>query len=305
MELIMTTDLAKVLPKSIDFNHSQLKTELSEKLTYYKNLVVTEGSIPAAKKDRAALNKLKTALDDKRKEVKRDCLNPFEDFEFRVKELIAMIDDPINTIDSQLKNFEEQKKSDKEKQIHDFFIENVGDLLALLPLKKIYNPKWPNAGYKMADIGKEITEAIFKTKNNINIIKAFNSDCEQQMLDKYLDTLDMGAAMAEKTRFEEQQKRLKDYEESQRKAAAEKSVEAQKATEPQVIEATYSEPAQAEQPQQSYIPEPEQCAPVQQEQLKTISVTFQNTTADFRHEMGVLCLNHRVKYGWTKREDLE
>jgi hypothetical protein len=305
MELIMTTDLAKELPKEILFNREQLKTELSEKLVYYKSLVVTEDSTKSAKVDRAKLNKLRTALEDKRIEVKKDCLIPYAEFEKEINELIGMIDEPINTIDSQLKNFEEQKKADKEKQINDFFLENVGDLLALLPLKKIYNPKWLNAGYKMSDIEKEIADTIFKAKNDINIIKAFGVECEQQMLDKYLFTLDMSAAMAEKTRFEEQQKRLKEYEELQRKAAAEKAAESLKSEPVKVIETTYSEPTQAAHPQQQYIPEPEQCTPVQQEQRKTISVTFQNTTADFRHEMGALCKAHGIKYDWAKREDLE
>ncbi|MGX8701546.1 DUF1351 domain-containing protein [Caproiciproducens sp.] len=307
MELIMTTDLAKELPKQIDFNHEQLKTELSEKLKYYNALVVTEDSIKSAKDDRAKLNKLKTALDDKRKEVKKDCLTPFEDFEKKVKELIGMIDEPITAIDTQLKVFDEQKKAEKEGQIKAFYLANIHELETLLPLEKIYNPKWLNSGYKMADIADEITKTIFKVKNDINIIKAFGVECEQQMLDTFLRTLDMSAAMAEKTRWEEQQKRLKEYEESQRKAAAEKAAEESKQPAPQVIETTFSEPTQAAQPQQSYIPEPDECPQpiVPDEPRKTISVTFHDTTADFRHEMGALCTKYGIKYGWAKREDLQ
>lgn len=298
MELIMTTDLAKVLPKSIDFNHEQLKTELAEKLMYYKNLVVTEDSIKSAKADKATLNKLRTALDDKRKEVKKDCLTPYEEFERNVKELIGMIDEPISTIDNQIKVFDEQTKAAKKKQINDFYLANIGDLLPLLSIAKIWNDRWLNVSYKMTDIEKEITDTIFKVKNSINIIKAFGIDCEQQMLDTFLRTLDMGAAMSEKTRWEEQQKHLKEYEESQRKAT-----EAQKAQEPQAVEATFSESTQSAQPQQLYIPEPDECP--EREQPKTISVTFRNTTADFRHEMGALCQKYGIKYGWAKKEDLQ
>ncbi|QEY34643.1 DUF1351 domain-containing protein [Caproiciproducens galactitolivorans] len=297
MELIMTTDLAKVLPRSIDFNHEQLKAELSQKLDYYNNLVVTEDSIKSAKADKVTLNKLRAALDDKRKEVKKDCLTPYEDFERKVKELICMIDKPIAAIDGQIKAFDEQKRSEKQDEIMRFFCEKIGDLEPLLPFEKIFNPRWLNATYKMSDIEKEITETIFKVRNNINIIKAFDVDCEQQMLDKYLETLDMSAAMAEKTRWEEQQKRLKEYEESQRKAqeavktAPDETTSEQKETSPE-------QPAP-----QSYIPEPEQCHA--REQLKTISVTFHDTTAEFRHGMHDLCVKYGIKYGWAKKEDLE
>lgn len=301
MELIMTTDLAKSLPKSIDFNHQQLKTELLEKLTYYKSLVVTEDSISSAKKDRAALNKLKTALDDKRKEVKNDCLTPFETFEKKVKELISMIDDPINAIDLQVKAFEDQKKAEKEKQIIAFYIANIGDLLSLLPFEKLNNARWLNATYKMADIEKEISDVIFKVKNDIAIIEAMGLGCEQQMLDKYLSTLNMSEALAEKTRFEEQQKRLKEYEESRRKAQ-----EAAKEPEPKYINTTFKDVAEPQEPQE-YIPEPEQCPQRSQavEEAKTISVTFRDTTADFRREMSALCAKHGIKYGWAKKEDIE
>nr|DAK78388.1 MAG TPA: Protein of unknown function (DUF1351) [Caudoviricetes sp.] len=307
MELIMSTDLAKALPKSIDFNHEQLKTELSQKLDYYNNLVVTEDSIKSAKADKATLNKLRTALDDKRKEVKKDCLTPYEDFEKKVKELIGMIDEPITAIDSQIKVFDDAKKHEKEGQIKAFYLANIHELETLLPLEKIWSPKWLNTTYKMADITGEITGTIFKVKNDINIIKAFGVECEQQMLDTFLRTLDMSAAMAEKTRWEEQQKRLKEYEESQRKAAAEKAAEESKQPAPQVIETTFSEPTPQPEPSQSYIPEPDECPQpiVPDEPRKTISVTFHDTTAGFRHEMGALCTKYGIKYGWAKREDLQ
>ncbi len=51
-------------------NYEELKSELSEQLQKYKNIVVTEDSIKEFKADKANLNRLKTALEDKRKEVK-------------------------------------------------------------------------------------------------------------------------------------------------------------------------------------------------------------------------------------------
>ena len=69
MEFKMMTVLESVLPKEILFNYEELKSELAEKLEKYNRMVVTEDGLAAAKKDRAALNKLLKALDDKRIEV--------------------------------------------------------------------------------------------------------------------------------------------------------------------------------------------------------------------------------------------
>lgn len=303
LELVMKTDLAKAIPQAIQFNYEELKTQLPERLTYYNNLVVTEDSIKSAKADKATLNKLRTAFEEARKEVKRDCLNPYNDFESKEKELVGMIDSAITSIDGQVKIFDDQKKQEKQTAIESFFSANVGDLAALLPIEKVWNPKWLNATYKMADIEKEIKDTIFKVKNSINIIKAFGVACEQQMIDKYLETLDMGAAMAEKTRWEEQQKRLKEYEESQKKAReeAERKAAEVRTVEPASVEekADAHDYIEAQIATSAHIPEPDECPPMQ-EAIKTIRVEFRDTTAAFRHEMHNLCVKYGVKYGWAR-----
>lgn len=303
MELVMKTDLAKAIPQAIQFNYEELKAQLPERLTYYNSLIVTEDSIKSAKSDKATLNKLRTAFEEARKEVKRDCLNPYNDFERKEKELVGMIDEAIGSIDSQVKNFDEQKKEQKHTEILSIYSANIGDLDSLLPFEKINNPRWLNASYKMADIEKEIKDTIFKVKNSLNIIKAFGVECEQQMIDKYLETLDMGAAMAEKTRWEEQQKQLKEYEESQKKAREEAE---RKAAEIRTVEpASVGEKAEAHDyieaqvVKSAHIPEPDEC-PAMQEVTKTIRVEFRDTTSDFRHEMHDLCVKYGIKYGWAK-----
>ena len=103
MEFIMSTDLTTALPKEIGFNFEELKAELAEKLDYYNNLVVTEDTIKEGKAEKAKLNKLREAVESKRKEIKKECMAPYTDFEAKVKELVAMIDAPVAAIDGQLK----------------------------------------------------------------------------------------------------------------------------------------------------------------------------------------------------------
>ena len=102
MEFVMGNSL-ETLPKTIDFNFEELKGQLAESLALYTGLVVTEDGIKGAKEDRAKLNKLREALENKRKEVKRECMAPYTDFEAKVKELVGLIDQPIAAIDAQLK----------------------------------------------------------------------------------------------------------------------------------------------------------------------------------------------------------
>ena len=60
--------------KEIRWNNEELKAEISEKMQEYKSLAFTAETIQDAKKDRAKLNKLRTAFEDERKKVKKQCM---------------------------------------------------------------------------------------------------------------------------------------------------------------------------------------------------------------------------------------
>lgn len=190
--------------QAIEFNFEELKTELSTRLEKYNNLTYTEETVKNAKEDRAGLNKFKEVIETRRKEIKALCMKPYNDFEAKVKELTGLIDKPILAIDTQIKNFDNQRMEAKRADITDFFNSSIGDLVEILPLDKIFNPKWLNATYKMSNIEKEIVETIGKVNGNLNIIADLKlaPDLELQVKDKYLTTLDFGLAMAEKTRLE-------------------------------------------------------------------------------------------------------
>ena len=107
-------------PKLIEFNFEELKAEITAKAALYKNMVYTDDSIKQAKADKAALNKFITALEDKRKEVKKQCLQPYEAFEKQMKELVAIVNEPVQLIDSQGKAYEDKQKADKLEKIQEF-----------------------------------------------------------------------------------------------------------------------------------------------------------------------------------------
>ena len=69
------------LPEIIENNGEEVKAWLAEVMQKYDGLVVTPESIRSAKDDKAKLNKLRTALEERRKEVKRDYLAPYMAFE--------------------------------------------------------------------------------------------------------------------------------------------------------------------------------------------------------------------------------
>ena len=286
MELILKTNLETEIPAVIDWNHEALKAELSERLEHYKNLVVTEDAISAAKADRAKLNSLRTAIDDKRKQVKKDCLRPYEDFEKKVKEIMALIDEPISAIDAQTKAFDEIQRNEKLSTLTAYYSANIGELRELLPIERVLPSKWANKGEKILPITQEMFGTIQKVGNDIKIIRAMKLPFEQNVLDVYIRTLDMSAALAEKSRMEEQAERLKKLAEADLERR--QNDQLANATAP-IMANPVDEPATA--------PQSVPASPQEVERTKDIDVRFYATTASFRADMKALADKHGIKYG--------
>ena len=82
----------------IGFNFEEIKEVLKNGLEEYKNMEFTEDSKKEAKATVASLRKLKKSVNDKRLEVKKSFMVPYNTFESQVQELDAQIDEPITLI---------------------------------------------------------------------------------------------------------------------------------------------------------------------------------------------------------------
>lgn len=206
--------------EEIKWNNEELKAEIAEKVKDYKNLVYTDNQIKDAKADRARLNKLVKALEDKRKEVKKECLQPYEKFESQIKEVIAIVNEPIALIDGQVKEYEEQKKKEKQEQIEKLFEEK--NIFDWLKLEKIFDTKWLNATNSISKIESEIDEKVAKIDAEISTLQSLK-EFSFEAIETYKNCLDLSLAIAEGQRLAEIQRRkeeAKKEEEARKEQAA-------------------------------------------------------------------------------------
>lgn len=218
LEFVMQTDLSTALPAVLEFNYDTLKSALAARMDLYRGLVVTEDGIKAAKQDRADLNKLREAIDAKRKEVKKACLAPYNNFEARVKELTALVDAPIAAIDKQLQQYEEQRRATKRADVQAIYEETVGELRSLLPFDKLWRDEWYNTSWSMKKIREAIVAAEGKAASDLEVLSTVESEFIEAVKLKYLEGLDLNAALAERARLQERAAKLRQYEEQQRQA---------------------------------------------------------------------------------------
>ncbi|MDR1942190.1 MAG: DUF1351 domain-containing protein [Endomicrobium sp.] len=208
-KLVIPTSEAAFL-KTLIFNKEELIAELKNRIEKYKGITYDESQLKLAKEDRADLNKFKKLLDDERKRIKNKILEPYNKFEADIKEVIAVIDEPLNVIDAQVKGFELQKEEEKRNQIKLIYDAHIKELVTILPIEKIFNEKWLNATYSIANVRAEVAEKIEYFRKGLKIISelALAKDIETAVKDKFIVTCDINVALAEKVRLEAQKEKL-------------------------------------------------------------------------------------------------
>ena len=246
LEFVMQTDLATALPAVLEFNYDTLKSALAARMDLYRGLVVTEDGIKAAKQDRADLNKLREAIDAKRKEVKKACLAPYTEFEGRVKELVQLVDAPIAAIDGQLKEYEEKRRADKRTEIAAIYEETVGELKGILPFERLWRDEWYNTAWSMKKIREAIVSAEGKVASDLEVLSTVESEFAEAVRLKYLEALDLNAALAERARLQERAAKLREYEEQRRRAAEAEAANVPEAERAEAEAANVPEAGQAE-----------------------------------------------------------
>ena len=215
---------------TIDFNFEDLKDALTAELELYKNLVFTEDTKADAKKTVAELRKLKKQINDKRIEVKKLYMQPYTDFEAKVKELDKLINEPITFISEQIDAFEQKRIEEKRELINEIYLELVSereDIAGYVELNRVYDSKWENASTSKKTIQEAIISYLDSVDNDIAAIESMESEYEAKALMRYKETGVLSDALLTIRQWEKQKEEiLKAEEEKQAEAEADEILDA-------------------------------------------------------------------------------
>ena len=206
--------------KEIQWNQEEVKAWVAARVQDYKNIAYTEDQVKDMKKDRADLNKLRTAFESERKRLKKVCMEPYNLFEQQVKEVVALIDEPIQLIDSQLYELEERRKQQKKKDIEALF-DTIG-FQTFVTLDNIFDQKRLNASVSLGKIEEQMKSIMYKIGTDVATIGNL-PEFSFEAMEVYKKTLDLNKAILEGQRLAEIQKRKQQYEEEQKRIAEEKA----------------------------------------------------------------------------------
>ena len=193
----------------------------------FKGVVVTEDTVADGKQMLANIRKEKKYLDDQRKEIKKAWNAPYLEFEKQVKEVTALYDEPINMINGQIQELEEQRRAKKRETINEIWetAKIPDELQGWFSLSELYNPRWENATFKESAIEAEIADRIAMLKMSYDTVKSLHQPYEEDGLKVLKESKDLQSAMTCMTNLLEQEKRIREAEArriAQEKAEAER-----------------------------------------------------------------------------------
>lgn len=143
-ELTLPDYRVEYLPTTISIqNYEQLQQTVDDYANKFNNMVVTEATEKDAKNIRAELRKVSTALDTRRKEIKRNFNQPYDAFAKKVNVLRASLDQAIIPIDRGLKELEEQQRQERLAGVQEL-IEEMAPNYGVEPTEIEVEPTWLN-----------------------------------------------------------------------------------------------------------------------------------------------------------------
>ncbi|MBD8915949.1 MAG: DUF1351 domain-containing protein [Pseudobutyrivibrio sp.] len=253
-ELLVSTENGSIVT-----NMEGIKKNLAAGLEEYKHMVFTEESKKEAKDTVASLRKLKKDVNAKKIEVKKHYMAPYEEFETQAKELMSLIDEPINYIDEQIKEFEIKRVEERKsliRELYDDIMQKHEEVEHFIPLERIYDTKWENATTTKKAINEAILENVTHVEKDLAAIKDMQSEFEDKGIEAYERCLELSDAIYMMNQYEKQKQEILRRQEEQRKAeeeAKQKAEEQVQEAKEEKCETVVKEPAAAEITQEKKI----------------------------------------------------
>lgn len=170
---------------TITTNFDDIEKNLKMLLSNYQGIVVTDDTVKESKKDIAELRKIKTSIDDEKKRIKKIWNVPYVEFETKCKNLMALVDEPINEINKQVAEFEQKAIDQKKLDFMELYSENIEDLSDFIPFEVTLEDKWTNVSYKGKDYLYALSERKTHIKSDLDVIRSLNSEIEDECITAY------------------------------------------------------------------------------------------------------------------------
>lgn len=256
MQLEVKTDLDSIRSFVIEWNNDELLATVSSAIAQYEGITYTDAEISNAKKDKAevdeVLNKVKAVSD---------------------------------TIDAQVKAYDEKKKAEKLENIKQLYFWLFAEYVTVITFEQIYQPKWMNSTVKIEAVESAMNGILTNIRNGLDAIESLHSDDEISLKQIFFKTLDLSQALSQHDLNKAEKARIYDLE---AKKAAELAKELAAKTAEKVAE-NHPDIVAIKEPAVSQTPSPEE------NRLYTVNFSI-TTSLDKLKALKLFLTENGIKY---------
>ena len=225
-------------PGTVTWNYEDLKKAIANALKAFKETEYDDSNIAQAKKDRAMLNKLSKQVNDRKKEIKEKCLEPFKPIDEEAKDLVAIIQEPIKVIDERLDEYEKARREKAKATIMEYMeeaFEEIDQEIAQKAKGELYNTKWENATAKKSEWQTAIDKRVEILRSDLAILDGIEEEFRTNAMEVYKRNLSLSAAMQKVNELRTQKAQIleRQKEEEERKRREEEEKRRHQAEQPQ------------------------------------------------------------------------
>lgn len=270
-------------PGTVDENIASVKSQVESWLEDFNDLEnMTDDQIPDLKKRIADLRKGKTIIEDERKRIKKEYLNPLDDFEKKVKTITVQIDECISIGKKRLDEYQIRKDAEKKAMIETWWIQHRP--IPMMSFEAVWQESFLNKTGDGSKWEQILTDKIHKIENDLKLIAVdIQNDLERGnfISADYMQTLDYMTSVAnwnaKVAKEEADRKRAEEsarYNEELRKAREETDRKAREDAEKRALEAARIQAEQEAKAAQERAQAAEQ--PVQDAKFYTLTFRMVN-----------------------------
>lgn len=173
MEIALLQEGLEVVQGKVAFPHfEKLKEEAILVAQKIDEMEVTEENVKETKKTLARVNRAVKALNDRRIQVKKTLLEPYDAFAEQVKEIETIVKTADERVRQQVRDMEEADREEKKEHLRDIFEKR----LAMYEYAKVMSfDDWIHSGHlnkssTLAANEKDMTETLEKWERDIKML---------------------------------------------------------------------------------------------------------------------------------------
>ncbi|QQK75065.1 DUF1351 domain-containing protein [Salicibibacter cibarius] len=191
-QLTIDVSSIQVQPGNVTFDgYENLKDEALYLAKQIEVLKVDEENIKTSKKMLATINSRVKELEDKRISIKKQMLEPYNEFEKQVKEIVKIVKEADETVRGQVRQLEEEERQSKREQIEILWDKRIGQyqFKDFFRFEDFLQAKHLNKSTSLNTVEKELVDWLEQRDQEIKHLQTL--DNKDEILAEYKQSMNL------------------------------------------------------------------------------------------------------------------